>query len=370
MNAAMMSRYPITRGCLTVTQVGSLVIRYIIVSEIRESEAPLPEVRQVGLTPRAREAFEAGIPANSKRVYRDTLERYRKWCAETGLGSLPATAEHLTEYATYLADKGKAPGTIEGARWAIIKWHKLAGVTPPETVGLVGVLNGYRERLAETEDPKSEPKKAPVAQVDSLTKILSAIDRTTPAGQRDAAIILIGFGIGARRSELAGLHVRSLDIRSDGMQVKVYRKKVKKKDDPVIKRRDLATQCPVVAAEQWIATLRAHGRGDGPLFIRIDQHGNLAVPIMRGGREIGDPAGRMTGQAIGDVVRNRALFAGIGGQWSGHSLRRGLATEMHNAGATRRMIERQGGWRAGSTAVDGYIEDADRWLEDALNGVL
>jgi hypothetical protein len=28
------------------------------------------------------------------------------------------------------------------------------------------------------------------------------------------------------------------------------------------------------------------------------------------------------------------------------------------------------GWEAGSRAVSGYIEDADRWLYDVLDGVL
>lgn len=359
---------------MTVTQVVWLVIRYIIVSETREGEIarPVPSEagRQGGLTPEARAAFEAGIPANSKRVYRDTIERYRKWCADTGLGDLPATAVHLTEYATHMKNRGLSPGTIEGARWAIIKWHQLAGCEPPETAGLIAVLNGYRESLAEADSPKANPRKAQAAELNSLTAVLAAIDRAALAGQRDAAIILVGFGIGGRRSEIASLNIGSLDIRGDGMQIRVYRKKVKKTDDPVIKRRTLAAQCPVAAAEKWIASLAAHGRTSGPLFTRVDRWGNLAGPIVRNGREIGDPSGRMTGQAVGDVIRQRALAGGISGQWSGHSLRRGLATGMAKAGIDRRLIERQGGWKANSPAVSGYIDDAERWMYDALEGVL
>ncbi len=36
----------------------------------------------------------------------------------------------------------------------------------------------------------------------------------------------------------------------------------------------------------------------------------------------------------------------------------------------RRLIERQGGWAAGSRAVSAYIEDSERWLYDALEGLL
>lgn len=322
------------------------------------------------LSPQAVTAVRAGTPANTSRTYRDCIGRYIAWCQDTGKGDLPATAEHLTEYATYCAARGQAPGTIESARWAVVKWHKIAGFPPPATDGLVGVLKGYRDHLAQSKNPKATPKKAAAAERDALAAMISATDLSTLAGQRDAAIILAGFGIAGRRSEIASLDIGSLDIRDQGMQVSVYRQKTRKMDDPVVKRRTFAALCPVAASERWIATLAAHGRTSGPLFIRIDRHGNLAAPIMRGGQQIGDPDGRMTGQAVGDVIRHRALAAGLGGRWSGHSLRRGLATEMHKAGAERRKIERQGGWSAGSAAVSGYIDDAERWLYDALEGVL
>lgn len=323
------------------------------------------------LSPAAVTAVTAGTPVNTGRTYRATLQRYAKWSEQTGLGGLPATAGALTEYAAYLSGvRGLKPASIETARWAIIKWHRIAGYPPPETAGLVAVLNGYRARLAGAGDPRAKTRKATAAERDALAAMLAAIDRKTPAGQRDAAMILVGFGIGARRGEIAGLDIGGLDIRDRGMQVSVYRQKVRKLDDPVVKRRTFAALCPVAAAEAWTGTLAAHGRTSGPLFVRIDRHGNLASPVVRDGRQIGDPSGRMTGQAIADVIRRRALAAGLGGRWSGHSLRRGLATEMHKAGAERRLIERQGGWSAGSAAVSGYIEDAERWLYDALDGVL
>lgn len=336
---------------------------------VPEPSEPAPR-RRGSLTPDAIAALAAGTPANTSRAYFGAIRRYADWCRDTGLGDLPATAEDLTEYATHLAMEGKAPVTIEGARWAIVKWHELAGQQAPPTDGLIRVLNGYRERLGVANDPKATPKKAVAAAPSALGLVLAAIDRTTPIGQRDAAIILVGFGIGGRRSEIAGLDIGRLDIRDAGMQVHVYRKKVKETQDPVIHRRDLAALCPVAAAEEWVAALAACGRTSGPLFVRVDRWGNLGAPIIRDDHEIGEPSGRMTGQAVGDVISHRARAAGLSGKWSGHSLRRGLATEMSKAGAERRLIERQGGWSAGSTAVSGYIEDAERWTYDALKGVL
>jgi site-specific recombinase XerD len=323
------------------------------------------------LSPAARSAVAAGMPASTRRAYSDDVRRFATWCEATGRGGLPADRETLTEYATHVAyELGWSPVSIERARWAIIKWHSLAQVPPPSTDGLVAVLRGYREHLATTGNPKAAPAKAAPAGRDSLAAMLAGIDRETPAGCRDAALLLGGFSFGGRRSEIASLDIASIHLRAEGMQITVYRKKTRKMDDPVVKRRASAGLCPVRAVEAWIDWLASDGRFAGPVFVRIDRHGNLAPQFTRNGVPIGDGDGRMTGQAIASVIRRRALAAGLGGKWSGHSVRRGLATEMHRAGADRRAIERQGGWSEDSKAVTGYIEDADRWLEDVLEGVL
>lgn len=324
-----------------------------------------------GLSPAARAAVAAGMPENTLRAYRESIRHFETWCAETGRDGLPADGGVLTEYATHLAwILGWAPVSIESARWAIVKWHNLAGAPPPPTDGLVTVIKGYRDHLAKTHDPKAKPRRATPATGDSIAAMLGTLDRTTPAGKRDAALILLGFGIAGRRSEIASLNIGSVDFRERGAQVSVYRQKTRKHDDPVLHYQPDPALCPVRAAQAWIRELALSGRRVGPLFVRIDRHGNLAHPVMRDGVPIGDPGGRMTGQAIAAVIRRCALSAGLGGDWSGHSLRRGLATSMHQAGAERRQIERQGGWEAGSRAVSGYIEDADRWMYDVLKGVL
>ena len=54
---------------------------------------------------------------------------------------------------------------------------------------------------------------------------------------------------------------------------------------------------------------------------------------------------------------------------SSHSLRRGMATSAHRAGAGFRDIKKQGGWRHDGT-VHGYIEEADRFSENAAGALL
>ena len=54
---------------------------------------------------------------------------------------------------------------------------------------------------------------------------------------------------------------------------------------------------------------------------------------------------------------------------SSHSLRRGMVTSTHRAGADCRDIKKQGGWSHDRT-VQGYIEEASRFDENAAGSLL
>ncbi|RQX05043.1 tyrosine-type recombinase/integrase, partial [Micromonospora inaquosa] len=99
-------------------------------------------------------------------------------------------------------------------------------------------------------------------------------------------------------------------------------------------------------------------RPNKALLVRIDRHGRLGlVPTGRGSAD-----GRLTGQAVALIVARTAAAAGLDphAAWSGHSLRRGFATEAYRTGADLLRIARAGGWKDGSTTLHGYIKDIDR----------
>jgi len=110
--------------------------------------------------------------------------------------------------------------------------------------------------------------------------------------------------------------------------------------------------------EAWLSLLAHHGCTAGPLFVRIDRHGRGAAD------------GRITGQAVALIVRRAAHAAGLQATaWSGHSLRRGFATETYRAGADPLRIARHRGWKDGSSTLLGYVEEVDRWHANPLVGV-
>ena len=204
---------------------------------------------------------------------------------------------------------------------------------------------------------------------EQLRAMLGTLERTTLAGARDAALLLIGYATAARISELVAVDQADAVESVEGLLVTMYRRKIRKHTESAVPYGRDPVTCPVRALRSYRALLAAEGRHGGPLFVRIDRHGRIAEPMYRRGTPIGDPSGRITPRAAADVVARCADAAGLTGQWSGHSLRRGFATAARRDGADLEVIGRHGGWADGSRALLGYIEDADRWTTNPVAGL-
>jgi integrase len=106
--------------------------------------------------------------------------------------------------------------------------------------------------------------------------------------------------------------------------------------------------CPVRSLKAW---LEAAAIESGPVFRSVTRHGKVG--------------GRMSGYAVALVVKRYAGAVGLESRdYSGHSLRAGLATSAAIAGASERAIMNQTGHRS-STMVRRYIRDANLFRENA-----
>jgi site-specific recombinase XerD len=327
------------------------------------------------LSPEAIDAVVTSRPDSTRRAYAADRKAYHDWCATHGRTVMPATPETMTEYATHLAGtpRGKdrrsaAPSSIERAMSAITTWHEEYGHPKPVMKGARAVINGYKERLATTKDPAARPRKASPAVPTALRAMLADLDRATLAGARDAALVLVGFATAARMSELVSLDVADIRTTATGLDTSLYRRKIRAFTDNAVLYGSHPATCPVRAVLAYLDMLAEAGRS-GPLFMRIDRHGRLAPPLTRKGQPIGGPDGRLTAQAAGQVVARLADRAGLDGEWSGHSLRRGFATAARRAGHDLVRIGRTGGWADGSRALLGYMEDVDRVTDSPLIGI-
>jgi integrase len=84
------------------------------------------------------------------------------------------------------------------------------------------VLRGYADARAKAKI--TGPRRAVPA---ALWAMLVTLERTTPIGAQDAAILLLGFANAARRSELAALDIADLHESEEGLKVNLYRAKVR-----------------------------------------------------------------------------------------------------------------------------------------------
>jgi integrase len=111
--------------------------------------------------------------------------------------------------------------------------------------------------------------------------------------------------------------------------------------------------CPVRALQHWI---EAAGLDHGPVFRRIDRHGN-----------IGDKP--LSGNAIALIVKRAALAAGLDpSEYAGHSLRSGLATQAAMSGVNEAAIVRQGAWKTERMARR-YVREGSLFRDNAASQV-
>jgi integrase len=250
---------------------------------------------------------------------------------------------------------------------AITVAHASADLPPPNTRPARAVLRRHRAELAEA---GRGVRKAKAVTITALRAMVDTLDISTIAGVRDRALIVVGFALAARRSELAALNIADLTFTGDGLQVTIRRSKTDKESvgrTTALPYTSRPATCPVRTMQAWLDALAARGETSGPVFRRIDRHGNLGrAPHGRG-----ETSGRLTGQAVAIIVRRTAQRAGLdaASAFSGHSLRRGFATETHRQGKNPLQIARHGGWKDGSATLAGYIEDADQWEDNALTDV-
>jgi Phage integrase, N-terminal SAM-like domain len=347
------------------------------------------------------------VPENTALAYRSRWRSFEAWCTRVGRVALPATAQTVAAYLTHLAtERGLKATTVDAHLTAIRAVHRGAGAAAPDALTARKVVVAAQRREA-ARDGRYGPRKAVPVMAADLPAIAAACDDQTAAGLRDRAIVLLGFALLARRSELAALNLSDVElVPGEGIAVTIRASKTDQSARGLVRRIHYASNervCPVRAVLTWTSFLAADGIATGPLFTRIDRWGNVGPAA--GGRYAdplgsdwtGEPPvsagttrdGRLRPQAVGAIVSARCESAGLGGpaapsdapanaadatnapaaanaatataevrRYSGHSLRRGGATSMLAAGSQPLHVSRHGRWSDGSRSFAGYVEEA------------
>lgn len=247
-----------------------------------------------------------------------------------------------------------APATAERRLMGVVVSQRQRGIDIPKPSidAARQALSNYERDLAEAGRSLGRGA-APAVTVQNLRRICDTLPDNTLAGIRDRAVLLLGFAIAARRSELAHLDVTDITAQEQGILVNVRFGKTGARKVAVGFGTHPET-CPVRSVQTWTATAELI---DGPLFRPIDRHGNL-------GRR------RMSPKACGEIVtRAAAACPDLDIRLTGHSMRSGMATEARRAGHDAKSIATQGGWRPNSAELYRYMQIVDHWTDNALRGI-
>lgn len=307
---------------------------------------------------RTRERIADAVPPATERAYARQLTRYTDWCATHGRTAFPGTEQTLAEFVSHLCDLKLGRSSIEQAIAAIRTAHRLAGYPhQPDTTGARMVLRSHARVLART---GRRTKQAPPIVLDTLRAMIAATDTTTLIGLRDRALLVLGFALMGRRSELAALDITDVVKTDDGLDVLIRMSKTDQDavgEVVAVPRGTHPDTDPVRVLDAWLAALAERGVAGGRLLRSVNRWGQLAESISEDG--------------INRAVRAAAERAGLPNPetYSAHSLRAGGATAAYKAGAPISQITRHGRWADGSPTVNKYIRAADRWTDNAMRGV-
>jgi integrase len=306
------------------------------------------------------------VPENTALAYGSRWRSFETWCEGAGRVALPATAQTVAAYLTCLAvERGLKATTVDAHLTAIRTVHRASGETPPDALAARKIVVAAQKREARR-DGRYGPRKALPLLAADLPLAVAALDTSVPAGRRDRAVLLLGFALLARRSELAALNISDIEhAPGEGLEVIIRSSKTDQSARGVIRRIHYASRadvCPVRAVLAWLELLASRGITAGPLFTRVDRWGNVDGRAGGRYRSAESRDGRLRPQAIGDIIAAACAAAGLGDRdtrrFTGHSVRRGGATSMLRAGAEPLNVSRHGRWSDGSRVFSGYVEEA------------
>jgi integrase len=283
-------------------------------------------------------ALDAAHAESTRILYAHTWRVWERWCTARGIPALPADPAALAAYLVERAATGTAVASLNMACTAIRHMHRQHGLANPAADELVRQVRlGLRRTYGTAPRRLARPLTVP-----EIRQIVTSIDRSTPIGARDAAIILLGCASALRGSELGALSLADIEAKPGGLLVCIRHSKTDQEGRGqvvAVAHGTHATTDPVAALAAW---RRVRGDQPGALFTRIW-------------------ASRISDQPLGNhvvarMLRQRAVAAGLDGtRITAHSLRAGHATAAAMAGVPLDRIAAQTRHKDLGVLVNRYI---------------
>jgi len=292
---------------------------------------------------------EQSLSLNTRKRYASAWRGFVAWCESRGASALPADPAVV---AGFLADSSSRPVTLGVALAAIRLAHTSQSEEDPTKAEVVRLtMRGIRRERGTAQQGKR------ALRLPELRRLLEACraDANAFIGRRDAALLLVGFVGGLRRTELCSINWLHFRKTEEGVLLTIPRSKTDQEGEgrtvalPYGRTR---LTCPVRTLEAWGATVRARGSG---VLLPEPEAVFLSSKTLK----------RLPPARVATLLRARAQEAGVNSALlSAHSLRVGFATEAALAGASERAIANQTGHRDLKT-LRKYIRAATVFVDNA-----
>ena len=300
--------------------------------------------------------------ANTDRAYARWWRMAVDWCEQEARTPLPMTAQTAAEFIGHLkrsvspkTGKPYSPASLDQALSAIRTAHFRAGFEgQPYSRAARDIIKVHRQDRARE---GWRPRRAKAVTLDVLRLLLAQCDADSLSGRRDAAILVLGYGLMGRRSELAACTIDQVTVADDWVTAFIPMSKTdtNAQGEDVDIPRAIAPDIDAGAVvDSYLAGLVEHGVTAGKLLRRIDVWGN-----------VGDG---MTAATVNDIVKKLAKAANLtdAERTTAHGLRAGAPTDAAERGVPVPFIAEHGRWSKNSTQVLTYVRPADRRRNNPL----
>ena len=257
---------------------------------------------------RASSYAHASKAGNTRKAYASDMADFARFTRSFEAEPVPAPWQLVAAYATHMADRDLKIATIRRRMVAISQAHKAAGHASPTANQTVrDVVAG----IARTKGVP--PRRKDALDAGLLRDVVLSLRGDGLKPKRDRAIVLLGFAIAGRRSEVAALNIEDLRFDERGLVVMIRESKTDQEGVGVeigVPYVAIEGLCATRAVQEWI---NAAGISSGALFRTFSLSGALQ-------------ANRIDGADVARLVKRVVAAAGIMGDFAGHSLRAGFVT--------------------------------------------
>ncbi|CAG0974533.1 Tyrosine recombinase XerD [Geobacteraceae bacterium] len=248
---------------------------------------------------------EKGLAKNSLDSYGRDMARYLDFLEERG-SSEPAAvrAVDVADFLAFLKERGLAPRSRARALSCVRMFHRFL------------LVEGYAEANPTTiiEAPKSVAKLPQVLTGREVEALLAAPGSDGSQDVRDRAMLELLYATGLRVSELVSLGMRDVNVTAGYLMA--FGKGGKERLVPM-------GESACAAVSRYLSDARpAMDRSGGNSYLFLTRLGD-----------------RMTRQAFWNIIKKRALEAGIRKTISPHTLRHSFATHLLENGADLRSVQ-------------------------------